>query len=419
MQHLTAFDLVYDCWLGDKHMPNLVDSDVVLTDYSHMRHEHPYIVDCSLERWCEEHEYPVQHHRLSDGYPAPSFYPVELARFDVKTDYFALMTDAVREHLRRGRLLALFFCWQPADVFAMRQVFESAAKRHNLPWNCYRIVVNNTMVNLQVPWFYSFFDSELSYWSSNKHHEPLEVDCNDRRRDFTVLARTHQPWRALAMTQFRRGGLLDNAYWSYGNFDRGNTMDWNPLHVDRIPDVSQCHIDEFLADAPFKDDDTPLGQQNDASSLTPHHFNGSFLHVVFDSLMDAQGGVHLSENVFKPIKHGQPFVVLGTVNSLLRLRFLGYRTFNDVIDPGYDHIWDHNQRYLSLYRLLRNLQAQGLESVYQRCRDDILHNQQLFVSNKQQRLSALQGMLVFHYLYTNNDYGNFGSYEEIFRPWHI
>jgi hypothetical protein len=418
VQPLTAFDLVYDSWIDDKPVPNLVDSDTLLNDYTHLRYEYPYVVDCSLERWCHEHQYPVRHYRLDDPYPAPSFYPIELAKFDIKTDYFALMTESVRRHLDQGRLLAVFFCWDAVDVFAMRQLLEAGAKRHNLPWNCYRVVVNNSMVDLQVPWFFSFVDSELSYWSGNSNHAAINIDSASRRRDFTVLSRMHQPWRALAMTQFQRARLLDNAYWSYGNLDLGQGMGWDPLHVDRIPDITQADIDKFLASAPYKDDDTPLGQQGDARTLIEHQFNGSWLHVVIETTLDAQGGATLSEKTFKPIKHGQPFVILGTVNSLLRLKSLGYRTFDNTISAGYDHIWDHNQRYLTVYRLLRDLKTQGLESVFAACRDDIEHNQRLFLANKQERLSFLQGILEFHYLYTNNDYGDFGIYEEIFQPWH-
>jgi hypothetical protein len=88
-----------------------------------------------------------------------------------------------------------------------------------------------------------------------------------------------------------------------------------------------------------------------------------------------------------------------------------------VIDPGYDGMWDHNERYLTVYRLLRDLKVQGLDAVRQACQEDVEHNRQTFMDHKQRRLAFLQGRLTFHFLYTNNDYGNFGTREEIFAPW--
>ena len=51
---------------------------------------------------------------------------------------------------------------------------------------------------------------------------------------------------------------------------------------------------------------------------------------------DKQGTIFLSEKVFKPIACHHPFVILGNKNSLIELKKLGYKTFNDLIDERYD-----------------------------------------------------------------------------------
>ena len=51
---------------------------------------------------------------------------------------------------------------------------------------------------------------------------------------------------------------------------------------------------------------------------------------------DKQGTIFLSEKVFKPIACHHPFVILGNKNSLIELKKLGYKTFNDLIDEKYD-----------------------------------------------------------------------------------
>lgn len=417
MQNLKPFDLVYDRWQDDQPLPNLAQTSTVHQTYGHLRWEWPYITDCGIERWCRQHDFPMKQHRLGDAHAAPGIYAVGISRYDAKTDYFGMMSREVLQYLCQGRLLAAFLVRGHPDILQLQQHFRAGAQKHDLPGNCYRVVVDNAMVAGQIPWFYCWEFAELEYRESNHRHEAIPPDLSPRSRDFTILVRRHQPWRALAMAQFRKSGLLDNAYWSYGNFDVKNAMDWNPLHVNRIPDITQHEIDQFVSHAPYRADDVPIGQQSDNNIMVREHFSDSYLHVILNSSMEAQGGSFLTDKVFKCIKHGQPFVVLGTVNSIIHLHHLGYRTFDKAIQHTYDPITDHNRRYLTFYRLLLDLKTRGLAQVFAECLDDVHHNQRLFMANKQHRLSDLRDQLTFHYLYCNNDYGNFGTYDDIFEPW--
>ena len=47
----------------------------------------------------------------------------------------------------------------------------------------------------------------------------------------------------------------------------------------------------------------------------------------------------------KPIANLLPFVVLGPSGILRELRRLGFQTFDDVIDEGYDDLTDPAQRF--------------------------------------------------------------------------
>ena len=415
MQNLAPFDLVYDNWVGGKPVPNLIQSDDMLTDFSHHAFQWPFVAGFKLEPLCQDHQYPVRHYRLTDHYPSPSFYPVNLAKFDVNIDYFGLMTVEVRQHLKIGRLLVLFFSPDHVNVLESRRALEMYARQHDLPENCYRVVVNNHMVINQVRWFYSWVDTELTFWHDNHGQTPLPVHDRPRSRDFTVLARQHQPWRALAMAHFRKAGLLDSAYWSYGNFQPAQAMSYNPVRLDQISNLTQQDLDNFLHTAPHRADDLPLGVQGDHGYVVPQHFSDSYIHVVMESSIEAQGGTVITEKTFKPIKHGQPFVILGTRHSLLALQNLGYRIFLGVIPTDYDKESNHKERYLKVYRTLLDIKNTGARTVFEQCQADVEHNQRLFVTHKRRRLRFLQGMLVFHFYYTNNDYGEYGYYKDIFQ----
>ena len=104
---------------------------------------------------------------------------------------------------------------------------------------------------------------------------------------------------------------------------------------------------------------------------------------------DQSGGAFLTEKTFKPIKYGQPFVIVGSPGSLAALRKLGYRTFDHAIDNSYDLLENNTQRWQQTLRTIQQIQQQDMNAWFQRCVDDIKHNQQLFLASKYARLNSL------------------------------
>jgi hypothetical protein len=109
---------------------------------------------------------------------------------------------------------------------------------------------------------------------------------------------------------------------------------------------------------------------------------------------DQSGGAFLTEKTFKPIKHGQPFVIVGGPGSLQVLRDLGYRTFDHAIDNSYDLELDNTQRWLKLLNAIKQLQKKDMHAWFLECADDAEHNQQLFLSSKKDRLNNLYDKLL-------------------------
>ena len=81
-------------------------------------------------------------------------------------------------------------------------------------------------------------------------------------------------------------------------------------------------------------------------------------------------------------------MLVAPTGSLQCLRDLGYRTFDSVLDNTYDLETDNTQRWLKVKHTLELIQ-QDSHSMFLRCQDDILHNQQLFQSTKLDRLNTL------------------------------
>jgi hypothetical protein len=122
------------------------------------------------------------------------------------------------------------------------------------------------------------------------------------------------------------------------------------------------------------------------------HFNDSYFNVILETHLDADqsGGTFLTEKTFKPIKNCQPFVLVAPAGSIRQLQHMGYRTFDHVINHAYDQELDNTKRWdMACSEIERLVTKVDLHQLYIDSREDLLHNQRLFLSSKQDRLNSL------------------------------
>lgn len=318
-----------------------------------------------------------------------AYYTIGLGFFNFDVDYFALMDETVRRQLRREELVVLFYYHEGDNPFRIKDRLDELCQNHLLPPRCYRFVSGNTVADT-IAGFAYFPDHELLYWHRNRQIAATPVHTNKRSRDFTVLSRTHKWWRATVMTDLHRAGLLENSYWSYRTdiaLDEAETD--NPIEVDTL-DI-RADIAEFLSNSPYTCDAKTASQHNDHHVTETDHHAESYCNIVLETHFDADGsgGAFLTEKTFKAIKHGQPFVIVGSPGSLAALRKLGYRTFDHAMDNRYDSIQNNTERWISVRSVIAQLKSQDLHAWFESCRDDIEHNQQLFCRTKADRLNTL------------------------------
>jgi len=118
----------------------------------------------------------------------------------------------------------------------------------------------------------------------------------------------------------------------------------------------------------------------------------SNIQLVFETHFDADqsGGTFVTEKTYKPIKYGQPFVIVGPAGTLAQLRADGYRTFDTVINNSYDAIVDNTQRWFAIKQTIAALHAVGTDRIFEQCQADLLHNQQMFMARTTAPLNTLQ-----------------------------
>jgi hypothetical protein len=309
---------------------------------------------------------------------------VGLGFFNFDVDYFSLIPNGVFEQ----NITVLFYYHEGDNPYAIKSRLDKLCQLHNLSTDCYRFISGNTAAN-NIPGFHYFPDHELLFWHRNREVKCASVHLNPRPYDFTLLSRTHKWWRATVVTDLHRTGLLDHSQWSYNTIDIGDREQNNPIEIDSF-DQLRSDVNAFLASAPYRCDDLSAEAHNDHHLTEIAHYTDSYFNIVLETHFDADGsgGAFLTEKTFKPIKHGQPFVIVGAPGSLTALRRLGYCTFDSVIDPTYDTINDNTKRWAAIRSLIETIK-QNPREFFNNCLDDILHNQQLFATSKYNRLNSL------------------------------
>ena len=176
--------------------------------------------------------------------------------------------------------------------------------------------------------------------------------------------------------------------------DIGDQRCDNPIEICNFVGL-ESYMNQFVATAPYACDQLSAQEHNSHWQHVPEHFENSYCNIVLETLYDAEqsGGTFITEKTFKPIRHAQPFVIFGTAGSLSTLRDLGYRTFDHAIDNSYDLETDNTQRFVKTLQAIEQILKQDLHAWYIKCREDIEHNQALFVARKHDRLLTLQQKL--------------------------
>lgn len=390
-----TFNFVVDRVVKNRAYPALArhQAEPYTKEWQEFVQHWPRTVPCELIDHCEEFGVAYNLYTVDQAYPDRSYYPVGLGFFDFGIDYFGLMSDPVYDAVKAGRLRVLFYYHEGDNPFRIKERLDSLCYAWGLSLNSYRFISGNTAAN-DLDNFIYFPDHELLYWRRNKNIIPGAINHNKRTQDFTCLSRTHKWWRATAMADLKRNGILNNSFWSYNtHIDIQDLFEDNPIEIDTLE--IRTDLMEFMENGPYRCDDLTSDQHNNHAQTVNEHYADSWCNIVLETHFDADqsGGAFLTEKTFKPIKYAQPFVIVGPAGSLRTLRSLGYRTFDHAIDNTYDRIEDNTQRWSAVLDAVQEIKQRDLSRWFESCRTDIEHNQQLFLSTKADRLNRLLNRL--------------------------
>jgi hypothetical protein len=89
----------------------------------------------------------------------------------------------------------------------------------------------------------------------------------------------------------------------------------------------------------------------------------------------------ITEKTCKPLLMGHPFLILSTPNFYKHLKNLGYITFENLIDEGFDEILDNKKRIEYFVKSVENLCNSNLTEFLKKARPICEYNREMFMVN--------------------------------------
>jgi hypothetical protein len=227
-------------------------------------------------------------------------------------------------------------------------IFSDFKLRDNLK----KLNVNYNVLNND---FYMGFKSHefnqtiKTYNSNNSIVTPDDFlkSINKPKKDFLLLTRHWKQHRIFLLSQLHRLGLENNlvswekSYYNHEYVTKLLEYDNNYEFVDLVTNTSKTIDVEDLVNV------KGIGFENKEMYLE------TYISLVTESIF-FQPDVNfptgfLSEKIWKPIGHCQPFILVGPSNSLKHIRDeYGYKTFHPFINETYDNIEDDMERLKSI-----------------------------------------------------------------------
>jgi hypothetical protein len=318
-----------------------------------------------------------------------SWYPVAFSWFNFDIDYISLIPESTKIRIQNGTIKILFFYHEGDNPARIKDRIDMLCATHLMPHNCYCFVSANT-ASRQLNNFIYFSDHEFFFRYLNRNQAVVDSD-NDRPFIFTMLNRTHKWWRASCVEDLLSHNLLDNSLWSYQtDCTINDDPEDNPIELDSVSGWRK-RVDRFVKNGPYICDNFTSEQQNNHHWVNQDLYSKSYFHLITETHFDADqsDGTFITEKTFKPIKYGQPFVVIGPHGTLSELRNMGYSTFDHVIDNRYDQERNNTKRWQLVRNAIQQIQYNNPHLIFQRCIDEIRHNQEMFNSRNKEPLNML------------------------------
>ena len=191
-----------------------------------------------------------------------------------------------------------------------------------------------------------------NFWEENRLDgfvpEGLNSISKIRKHKFLCMNRRPSPHRMAMVTKLfdsKQQGILTMA--EHGGFGHEFYKGMEQQFCEEFPKLIHEYSEKVIPKIPLTYDDginPDLENPNYDDRL--EKFHESYLQIITETYYK-NDTLFLSEKIFKPMWHCQPFVVFGNPGTLKQLKKLGYKTFSKFIDESYD-VEENNETRLNL-----------------------------------------------------------------------
>ena len=186
-------------------------------------------------------------------------------------------------------------------------------------------------------------------WDGKMSHPPNDiVKIKDYCLPFNSLNRAHRNHRTehlYFLAEHKLTGLVSGGAWfATHSIDPPiyQTVDYNHYKTVLTGNYPKTvDVEDLVNQVPNLINNLEIYERSQLTVVTESHFNQT-------------GGLFITEKTFRPLLVGHPFMILGQLDTLVKLREWGFRTDFDGLDLTYDSIENDQERFIQFHQSLYN-----------------------------------------------------------------
>lgn len=215
------------------------------------------------------------------------------------------------------------------------------------------------------------------------YYSPITVKDIVPTKNFNCFINRLDPIRQSWLYQFIRQNLFDQGFISF------NLNAEYPIQSGKYPvgatgleifdDQFAKNLDIFLPEHNFIRGQLPYRNFSADANLSDIIMESKF-SIVLETFFYSNDAITFTEKIFRCLRLPRPWVLFAAKNAVQYLRNLGFDVLDDIVDHSYDRIdfdIDRQVAILDQVKILSKLEF--TESVVNRCRGAVEHNQQVLL----------------------------------------
>ncbi len=235
---------------------------------------------------------------------------------------------------------------------------------------------------------------KLSHFFSRVAEHCKEEDTNIKEKKlkmFDALLGMSKPHRVFIFENILKNKIEDNFFINIFKNDKGEGIQHRTKELDQFEDPVLIKRTK-IPNTGFPIDNVKNGMSLSVSIPTEIYKN-SWYSIVAETNTTADG--FFSEKTAKCFFSKRIFIFFGKQGQLKKLKELGYKTFNNIIDESYDEIDSDIKRWQCAFNEVIKLINSDPMEMYSKTKDILEHNNQE-VLNQIKRLESLKEFIQEH-----------------------